>query len=195
MRGLESTALYSRGVAARPGGLIDPPTRRAQGGARGLPAPRDSGRGASDRWRAVTVYEPGYAVLNTVVWQGDAAPPLDPPALRAAVGALEGVCRPRILVPVAPMAVRLRHGAGKRCARQAVWPRRPGSSGRATRPLLGRAVAAIRPSWRADTGGAGPPPANSAHQRATSWGSKGRSPSPGPCRGPAKRGPKGYAGS
>ena len=26
------------------------------------------------------------------------------------------------------------------------------------------------------------------------WGSRGRSPSPSPCRGPAKRGPKGYAG-
>ena len=158
---------------------------------RGIPGVARATAGGQLQWRAVTVYEPAYAVLNTAVWQGDAAPPLDPPALRAAVGALEGVCRPRILVPVAPMAVRLRHGAGKRCARQAVWPRRPGSSGRATRPLLGRAVAAIRPSWRADTGGAGPPPANSAHQRATSWGSKGRSPSPAPAGDPRSVAPKG----
>ena len=38
--------------------------------------------------------------------------------------------------------------------------------------------------------GASPPPANSAGARA-SGGVEGAQPPPGPCRGPAKRGPKG----
>ena len=34
--------------------------------------------------------EPAHAVFNTAAWQGDAAPPLEPPAFRAAAEAVGG---------------------------------------------------------------------------------------------------------
>ena len=44
---------------------------------------------------ALKVRKPADAVLNTAAWQGDAAPPLEPPASRAAGGAADGRGTPR----------------------------------------------------------------------------------------------------
>ena len=40
--------------------------------------------------RPLRVRKPADAVLNTAAWQGDAAPPLEPPASRAGGGAADG---------------------------------------------------------------------------------------------------------
>ena len=51
----------------------------------------------------VTGHKPAYAVLNTAARQGDAAPPLEPPACRPAAA---GSGRARCAAPRTPLAVR-----------------------------------------------------------------------------------------
>ena len=41
--------------------------------------------------RATLAGRPAYTVLDTVLWRGDAAPPFEPPASRAAAGTAGGL--------------------------------------------------------------------------------------------------------
>ena len=61
-----------------------------------IPSSRDSclrspsGALAGGLSGTLKVRKPADAVLNTAAWQGDAAPPLEPPASRAGGGAADG---------------------------------------------------------------------------------------------------------
>ena len=127
---------------------------------------------------------------NIAVWQGDAPPPLDPLGFRATGGAVEVVCRLRNLVPKRGPWL---SGPGKRSAptggfASPVGQLRAGPGARWVR----RAVAASSHRGAPTRARGQRSPANpQASARDLRGVEGGGAPLASPCRGPAKRGPKG----
>ena len=141
---------------------------------------------------ALKVRKPAHAMLNIATWRGDAAPPFDPPACRAAADAAGGRCVPRQTVAPSWSPPASTPGGARRL-------RGCGSSrwrGRERGPRPARALSAsgaAKPRVIANDRNQSAAGRTRTPQRSADLlrGSKGPSPSPAPAGDPRSVAPKG----
>ena len=123
--------------------------------------------------------EPAHAILNIAVWQGDAAPPFEPPAPPADRRTVMFTARVNARRSMPP--TRLRRQS---MARTRTWTVSGTGIGRERSRQAARDRQRSEPVRRwANT--------HAAAERGPTWGIEGAESLASPCRGPAKRGPKG----
>ena len=133
---------------------------------------------AAGSWR-LRHHEPAHAILNIAVWQGDAAPPFEPPAPSADRRTVMVTARVNARRSMPP--TRLRRQS---VARTRTWTVSGTGIGRERSRQAARDRQRSEPVRRwANT--------HAAAERGPQGGIEGAESLASPCRGPAKRGPKG----